>query len=343
MTMVRQLDGADVSEARRTMVAAAAQLACLLEASAPKPGNVSPGRHFADMRYEDFLASAVALGDPLSRAAEQSLGPTIHACIRSTADWTAANTNLGIALMFAPLARAALMLDDGVASAPRTPTDVTLPEHLGGLKARLRDLRAGVADVLSETSVADAREVYAAIRLASPGGLGSAPDQDVAGEPTLTLLEVMRLAAERDAIAREYATSFETTFDRAIPALIDARRDRLSWDDAVVETFLTLLARAADTHVVRRGGAAAAEAITQRAAAALAAGGVRTIAGRRLVEEMDAALRDEHNVSNPGSTADLTAAAIFAFLLAGGWERPAGRSAARAHGQESRAPGAGRK
>src|SRR4029079_12070873 len=49
-------------------VATAAQLACLLEASAPKPGNVSPGRHFSDARYEDFLASAVAIGEPLAGA-----------------------------------------------------------------------------------------------------------------------------------------------------------------------------------------------------------------------------------------------------------------------------------
>src|SRR5947199_144396 len=49
-------------------VAAAAQLACLLEASAPKPGNVSPGRHFHDLRYEDFLASAAAIGGPLAGA-----------------------------------------------------------------------------------------------------------------------------------------------------------------------------------------------------------------------------------------------------------------------------------
>ena len=46
----------------------AAQLACLLEVSAPKPGNVSPGRHFADTRYEDFLASAAAIGGPLAGA-----------------------------------------------------------------------------------------------------------------------------------------------------------------------------------------------------------------------------------------------------------------------------------
>ena len=45
-------------------VKAAAQLACILEASAPKPGNVSPGRPFEDLRYEDFVASAIAIGKP---------------------------------------------------------------------------------------------------------------------------------------------------------------------------------------------------------------------------------------------------------------------------------------
>src|SRR6516225_6597090 len=61
--------GSSVSASRERVgvgdVAAAAQLACLLEASAPKPGNVSPGRHFEDLRYEDFLASAAAIGAPL--------------------------------------------------------------------------------------------------------------------------------------------------------------------------------------------------------------------------------------------------------------------------------------
>src|SRR5471032_672581 len=50
-------------------VAIAVQLACLLEVSAPKPGNVSPGRSFADARYEDFLASAAAIGAPIGGAA----------------------------------------------------------------------------------------------------------------------------------------------------------------------------------------------------------------------------------------------------------------------------------
>ena len=73
-------------------------------------------------------------------------------------------------------------------------------------------LRDGVRAVLDATTVDDARNVYEAIRLANPGGLGHAESQDVADEPTVSLVEAMRLAAHRDAIAREYATGFDTTF-----------------------------------------------------------------------------------------------------------------------------------
>src|SRR6188472_2004114 len=91
----------------------AAQLACLLEVSAPKPGNVSPGRHFDDLRYEDFLASALAIGEPLARAGECSVGSTIRLAIEATAKLTRSNTNLGIVLLFAPLARAASLPEIG--------------------------------------------------------------------------------------------------------------------------------------------------------------------------------------------------------------------------------------
>jgi triphosphoribosyl-dephospho-CoA synthase len=176
-----------------------------------------------------------------------------------------------------------------------------------------------VQRVLDETTVEDAREAYAAIRRAAPGGLGRVEDQDVAAEPDGTLLAVMRLAADRDGIAREYATGFQVTFDRAAPALAAARRDGLSWDDAIVETFLKLLAAAPDTHVARRAGLAAAHDVSKRALAVLDAGGVRSEAGRRALAGMDRALRDGSNLANPGTTADLTAAAIFVVLVEGGW------------------------
>jgi triphosphoribosyl-dephospho-CoA synthase len=175
--------------------------------------------------------------------------------------------------------------------------------------------------------------VYVAIRLASPGGLGRVEAQDVANEPTLTLLETMRLAAHRDGIAREYVTAFQTTFEIGAPTVEQARRDGLSWNDAVVETFLTLLAAAPDTHVARRGGEAAAQTVSDHARRALATGGVRSEAGRLEIADMDRVLRDPQNVRNPGTAADLTAAAIFVELLR---ERSSGSTGAGGGHAESR-------
>src|SRR6266508_4948225 len=89
-------------------VAPLAQLACVLEASAPKPGNVSPGRPFEDLRYEDFVASALAIGPAFEDAGAQPVGRTIRAAIESTLEWAPSNTNLGIVLLLAPLARAVI-------------------------------------------------------------------------------------------------------------------------------------------------------------------------------------------------------------------------------------------
>jgi triphosphoribosyl-dephospho-CoA synthase len=139
----------------------------------------------------------------------------------------------------------------------------------------------------------------------------------------MTLVDVMRLAAHRDTIASEYATGFEVTFGTAVPALERARRDGLPWDDAVVETFLTLLAAVPDTHIARRSGVALAADVTERAHQVLAAGGVRSEGGRRAIEDMDRGLRDARNSGNPGTTADLTAAAIFVVLLGGGFSNVA--------------------
>ena len=105
------------------------------------------------------------------------------------------------------------------------------------------------------------------------------------------------------------------TFERGAPTLARARTDGLSWSDAVVETYLTLLAHSIDTHIVRRTGVAAAERVSTLAREALEAGGVRSAAGRQAVEEMDRAMRDTRNSNNPGTTADLTAAAIFVTLV----------------------------
>ncbi len=274
-------------------IAAAAQLACLLEVSAPKPGNVSPGRPFADMGLEDFLASAVAIGPAMAHAGERSLGVTVRDALEATARWIRANTNLGIVLLLAPLARAA---------------------HAGGNGGALRDELKGV---LASTTVEDARYVYQGIRLANPGGLGETPDQDVGSEPTAALVDVMRLAADRDDIAREYATDFETTFETGIVELRRLRESGHSWDDAIVQTFLIILAARPDTHIARRAGVDVARRVSTDARAVLDVGGITTSQGLEAVRRFDDRLRDPANRLNPGTSADLTAAAIFVHLIDG--------------------------
>jgi triphosphoribosyl-dephospho-CoA synthase len=289
-------------------VATAAQLACLLEASAPKPGNVSPGRHFQDTRYEDFLASAAAIGPAMALAGDRPVGPTVLAAVEATGRWAPSNTNLGIILLFAPIARAAIETSRAAGGEARAGSARSIS---------IAALRDGVDAVLAATTIADARAAYAAIRLARPGGLGHVAVQDVRDEPDATLQVAMTLAAGRDAIAREYATGFAATFDTGLPALSRARSDGLSWDSAVVETYLVLLAAAPDTLIARKMGAPEAESVSRAAAAIAAAGGVRTPTGRSHLEAFDARLRDPRNAANPGTTADLTAATLFAYLLAG--------------------------
>jgi triphosphoribosyl-dephospho-CoA synthase len=262
-------------------IASAAQLACLIEASAPKPGNVSPGRDFPDASYEDFLASAAAIGPAL--ASELPLGATINAAIRATGQWTRSNTNLGMVLLLAPLARAA-----------RSSASSSLP------------LRDALHNVLASTTVEDAREVYAAIRLARPGGLGTVAEEDVAGEPGVALTDAMRMAADRDSIAAEYATDFRITFDIGLPTLLAAKSH--GWEEATVRTYLALLAEIPDTHIARKFGSSVAADVSRRARGAVRAGPE----GRA---HFDEELRSAG--VNPGTTADLTAAALYVALLRG--------------------------
>ena len=292
-------------------ISTAAQLACLLEASAPKPGNVSPGAAFGDTTYEHFLASAAAIGPALGAAGTRGVGETIYRAVAATRRWTSTNTNLGIVLLLAPLARAAF---------------VHLDVHgaIGSSDIQPTQLRRVLGDVLRGTTIHDAREAYAAIRMANPGGLGTSAEQDVTDDPTVSLTDAMRLAQDRDGIAREYASDFQATFESAVPTLASARTAGFDWNDAVVETFLTVLASFVDTHIARRAGANAAADVTRQAREVVAAGGVRSEAGRAGIARLHAALRGNGNRANPGTTADITAAAIFVVLLGCAWTSPIG-------------------
>lgn len=300
-------------------VAAAAQTACLIEVMAPKPGNVSRGRDLPGLTYRDFVLSAIAIGDAFRRHAPGRPGRLILEAVRATRRQVGTNTNLGIVLLLAPLARAAL-------------------DPSGG------PLREALSRVLRRLDRRDARHAYMAIRLAEPGGLGRVPEQDVLREPSETLLRCMRLAADRDAIAREYASDYAATFEIGLATLRRLRDRHVPIPIAVAETYLELLARRPDTLVARRHGEARARALSRSARDILRHGGMLSERGRRMADRLDRRLRSARPPVNPGATADLTVASLFLWLLERTTPGQGIRRSRRRRGGSSRAPGsAGRR
>lgn len=261
-------------------------LAATWEATARKAGNVHRHADFADVTYADFLLSAAAAGPELGRAAGRPLGATVRAAIRATRAVVRTNTNLGIVLLLAPLAK----VPDGA------------------------DLRAGVRDVLANTTVADAARVYEAIRLAHPGGLGTAKEQDVADAPTIPLRDVMALAADRDLVARQYANDFADVFGIGVPALADGFRRFGRVEPAIQHCQLVWLARHPDSLIVRKRGPEVAAEASRRAGDVLERGGVGTAGGRAAYDDLDRWLRADGHARNPGTTADLVTACLFVAL-----------------------------
>ena len=275
-------------------VAAALWRACIEELEAPKPGNVSFASAGHGMTADDFVASARCSADVLG-APGLSLGERVLGSVEATRAATGCNTNLGIVLLCAPLAHAAL--------APAPPA---------------ADLRTGLARVLSAADVEDTERVFAAIRLAGPAGLGGSARHDVRAPAAAPLREVMKEAEHRDRIARQYARGFEDVFDVGLPALAEGR-SRWPRALAVVALYLAFLTRFKDSHVERKLGSAVAERVRLEA---------RELAGRLdpskpfagnigSLADFDRRLKSRR--INPGTSADLTVATLFARnLLEGG-------------------------
>jgi triphosphoribosyl-dephospho-CoA synthase len=269
-------------------VAAAYIEACLAELDAPKPGNVhrfAPGHR---MEVEDFVRSAEASAAPIA-AKGARVGIRVRGAVEATLSAVGQNTNLGIILLCAPLAAAAEVPD--------------------------ATLRAALAQALDRLDRADAEDVFAAIAAANPRGLGRATRHDVNEPATTTLREAMAEAAERDRIARQYVTAYDDVFSLGLPALASARQRHAEARWSTLALYLTFLAALPDTHIARKFDVGVAEAVRRDAVdwrnvlAAVSDPG--EIADALL--SWDAALKSRG--INPGTSADLTVATLFASSL----------------------------
>ena len=261
-------------------------MACLLEVTTPKPGNVHRSADFEDVTFLDFAMSAVAIGPAMNLASETGVGKTVLSAIQATRRVTQSNTNLGTVLLLAPLAA--------------TPSNL-----------RLRD---GVKKVLSELSADDSRLVYEAIQLAQPGGLGDVDEMDIRHEAPTDLLAAMQDAAERDLVARQYVTDFEVVFETVVPQITAGREQGWDLTDAIVYTYVKLMSEFPDSLIARKCGVKTAQLAASKATRVLNAGKPTDESYHRALADLDFWLRSDHHRRNPGTTADMIAAGLFIAL-----------------------------
>ncbi len=271
-------------------VGLAAQWACVLEATAPKPGNVHRGADFEDMSYLDMVLAASLIGREMEQAARgQSLGRTVLQAVEAIRRHIGRNTHLGTLLLLAPLAR--LPLDR---------------LHVQGVQQELRQM-----------APEDAAAVYQAIRRAAPGGLGRVQQYDVHQDAPDDLLQAMDIAAQRDRVARQYTTGFADVFQVVVPEMEKNILRNLGLSPAIVHTYLQLLARWPDSLIVRKCGLEVAQnvsALAQRIVEQFTPGSPEYYFQ---VAELDFYLRSDGHQRNPGTTADLIAAGLFVLLRRG--------------------------
>jgi triphosphoribosyl-dephospho-CoA synthase len=267
-------------------VSQCASLACLLEATTPKPGNVHRGADFQDLTFSDFIVSSIAVGPILGAACEVGVGATVLAAVRATQQFVATNTNLGTLLLLAPL---------------------------GAVPAK-EPLREGIPRVLSGLTQADSAAVYEAIRLAKPGGMGSVTELDLRDPPPSDLLMAMNHAAERDLVARQYTNGFREVLEVAAPWLLDRLRQGWSLTTATIHTHVQLMAEYPDSLIARKCGLAVAAESSHLAARVLEAGQPETSTYQSALADLDFWLRSDGQRRNPGTTADFIAASLFVLL-----------------------------
>lgn len=279
----------------RDAIAEAFVAACRAELAALKPGNVHQYAAGHRMEVWQFEKSA-EVAAPFIADPSLKVGRRIHEAVTATSAAVGCNTNLGILLLCAPLAAAA------------------------GTDAAGAGLFARAEAVLAALDVEDADEAFAAIREANPAGLGKHADYDVSQPPPpgMSLLTAMQAAAHRDLIASEYATGFAITRE-ACATLARLRAGGATEALAATSLYMCLLADHLDSHVARKHGAEAArevqgEARTLWSALAWGAEKAKIDSGdfaRLMSFDSDLKARG----LNPGTTADLVVAALFASDL----------------------------
>ena len=267
------------------------RIAIETECSAVKAGNVHPSASFVDLNYRHFLSAAKAIGDQVDLCADESVGQIALKSVSAMMNAVGTNTSLGTILLMAPL--------------------VAATNRLTGASRQNGDLQLALNAILLGMTPEDARDIYQAIRIANPGGLGDSQSMDVRDDAPLDILQAMRVASSWDDIALQYVSDFELVF--SIARRVEAKRVSGEATNECIRCIqMELLAERVDSLIARKQGLDFAKQVQTRAAEVIEAGAFGGQDYERAWRRFDAELRDSEHRGNPGTIADLIAAASFA-------------------------------
>ncbi len=264
-----------------------------MECTAIKAGNVHPSASFHDLTYPQFIAAATAIGDRMNDCINEPLGRIVLQSVKAMMQRVGTNTSLGTILLIAPLAVAVHRLEK------EGKTIAELPVYIG--------------ETLSHLDSHDSQCIYEAIRMAKPGGLGETRAMDIQQVAPESILLAMQTAAAWDDVALQYATGFELVLEYA-----KRISDKGALGPACLETIrmlqIEILSERIDSLIARKRGMGFANQVQAEAKKVLLAGPYGSEAFERSWSAFDAFLRDEKHGGNPGTIADMIAAALFVAL-----------------------------
>lgn len=264
--------------------------ACEKEVAAPKPGNVNCFSDGHNMELQDFIKSAHAIAPVMSQKA-LSVGELILQSMQATRTVVNCNTNLGIVLLFAPLCCAIHQCSD------------------------FQQLPNELEKVLLGLTVDDAKACYEAIRLADAGGLGNSEQQDIHAIPTVSLWQAMKIAEERDTIAKQYVTNYKDILNIGLPILTTSIKSGESVEWAAAFAYLKLLASVPDTLIRRKQSLERALEISDAATKILTKTNENNMLSSFEAEIITWDNELKKKAINPGTSADLTAATLLVYAF----------------------------
>jgi len=293
-------------------------------ATHPKPGNVHRFRDFPDTRFEDFLLTGLVFVGLIRRSilrgvriskkgppqGKPVIGDLIYSAVaESKTIHGGGNTCLGTALLLMPLG---LSLGYSIALHGGDDLDETR-------------LLASVPHLIDRySSVGDAVYFYRAVRAASPSYVRPSDDTGIypnVWDPQFEqkleslgarLADVLRHSARFDVVSREVVEGYKEAFiaSRFLEERLETHGD---WNRAVIEAFLLVLSRNTDTVIALKHGRSKALEASRRAAELL----------KEFLRDSPKAFERLSNLDeewgkegvNPGSSADITAAAVSLYAL----------------------------